>query len=103
MKRLRASGLGVKKRQAEPITIEEENALWEKGVLGESDPKALLDTILFLCGIHFSLRSGQEHRSLKLSQFEVQTKMDLLFYSTPKTHPKTTREGFLIAKSSPKV
>ena len=29
-KRLRASGLGVKKWQAEPITIEEENLVWEK-------------------------------------------------------------------------
>ena len=76
MKRLRASGLGVKKRQAEPITIEEENTLWEKGVLGESDPQTLLDTVLFLCGIHFALRSGQEHRSLKLSQFELQTDED---------------------------
>ena len=61
MKRLHASGLAVQKRQAEPITIEEENALWEKGVLGKSDPKTLLDTVLFLCGIHFSLRSSQEH------------------------------------------
>ena len=73
MKRLRALGLGIKKRhcQAEPITIEEENKLWEKGVLGESDPQTLLDTVLFLCGIHFALRSGQEHRNLKLSQFEL--------------------------------
>ena len=72
MKRLR----GVKKRQAEPITVEEENKLWEKGVLGESDPQTLLDTVLFLCGIHFALRSGQEHRSLKLSQFELQIDED---------------------------
>ena len=76
MKRLRASGLGVKKRQAEPITIEEENLLWEKGVLGDGDPQTLIDTILFLCGIHFALRSGQEHRDLKISQFEVQVDQD---------------------------
>ena len=80
MKRLRALGLGIKKRQAEPITIEEENKLWEKGVLGESDPQTLLDTVLFLCHaasmIHFALHSGQEHRSLKLSQFELQTDDD---------------------------
>ena len=72
----RALGLGVKKRQAEPITIEEENKQWEKGVLGDSDLQTLLDTLLFLCGIHFTLRSGQEHRSLKLSQFELQTDED---------------------------
>ena len=65
-----------KERQAEPITVEEENKLWEKGVLGESDPQTLLDTVVFLSGIHFAHRSGQEHRSLKLSQFELQTDED---------------------------
>lgn len=71
MKRLRSLGLGVKKKQAEPIRVEEENLLWERGLLGEENPKALLDTMLFLCGIHFALRSGEEHRSLQLSQFEL--------------------------------
>ena len=71
MKRLRSHGMGVKKKQAEPITAEEENLLWEGGLLGEENPQALLDTMLFLCGIHFALRSGEEHRSLQLSQFEL--------------------------------
>ena len=71
MKRLRTLGLGVKRKQAEPITVEEENMLWEKGFLGDSNPKSLLDTMLYLCGVHFALRSGEEHRSLRLSQFEL--------------------------------
>jgi hypothetical protein len=71
LKRLRSLGLGVKKKQAEPISIEEENLLWERGLLGEGNPQALLDTVLFLCGIHFALRSGEEHRSLQLAQFEL--------------------------------
>ena len=66
-------GPGCQKRQAEPITVEKKNILWEKGVLGEHDPQTLLDTLLFLCGIHFALRSGQEHRNLQLSQFEIQS------------------------------
>ena len=48
MKRLRSLGLGVKKKQAEPITSEEEDLLWERGLLGESNPRVLLDTMLFL-------------------------------------------------------
>lgn len=71
MKRLRSTGLGVKKRQAELITTEEENQLWEKGFLGDSTPRVLLDTMLYLSGIHFALRSGEEHRSLQLSQIEL--------------------------------
>ena len=45
--------------------------LWERGLLGEDNPQALLDTILFLCGIHFALHSSEEHRSLQLSQLEL--------------------------------
>ena len=78
MKRLRSLGLGVKKRQADPITIQKENDLWEKGILGEHDPQTLLDTLLFLCGIHFALWSGQEHRNLQLSQFEIQSDQEVL-------------------------
>ena len=63
--------LGLKKRQAEPISIEEENILWEKRCLGEQDPHTLLDTMFFLCVIHFALRSGEEHRSLCISQLEI--------------------------------
>ena len=45
--------------------------LWEKGFLGDSNPKSLLDTMLYLCGVHFALRNGEKHRSLRLSQFEL--------------------------------
>ena len=71
MKRLRSIGLGVKTKQAEPLSIQEENQLWELGLLGDHPPQVLIDTMLFLCGMHFALRSGQEHRTLRVSQFEL--------------------------------
>ena len=70
MKHLRAEGCGVMPR-AEPLTVEEENQLWQCRLLGECSPQALLDTMLFLCGMYFALRSGQEHRNLVMSQIKI--------------------------------
>ena len=41
MKRLQKKGLGSKKRQAEPISIEEEERLWNSCLLGSNNPQAL--------------------------------------------------------------
>lgn len=61
MKRLRSTGLEVKKRKAEPISISDENLLWEKKLLGDHSARVLLDTMVFYCGMYFALCSGLEH------------------------------------------
>ena len=71
MKRLTSLGVGVKRHQAEPITVDEENKLWELRLLGDHSPQALLDTMAYLNGMNFALRSGTEHRSLRTSQLEL--------------------------------
>ena len=38
MKRLRSQGLGAKKKRAEALTIEDEDKLWEEGLLGATTP-----------------------------------------------------------------
>ena len=38
MKRLQALGVGSKKKQAEPLAEEEEEVLWQKGLLGDHTP-----------------------------------------------------------------
>ena len=57
MKRLKAGGLRVHTKQAELITPDEEELLWSKNLLGAHSPRTLLDTLLYLCGMYFALRS----------------------------------------------
>ena len=42
MKRLQRKGLGSQKCQAEPLSLEEEELLWDKGLLGSASPQALV-------------------------------------------------------------
>ena len=61
MKRLKQAGMGSCKCQAEPLTEEEEEVLWEKGILGDHSPKALLNSLFLFNGVCFVLRSAEEH------------------------------------------
>ena len=109
MKRLRALGLGVKKRQAESIDsslLKKKTSCGKKGSWVKVIHKlTLLDTC---CPVSLwnSFRSphGQEHRSLKLSQFELQTDEDgSLFLAYIKTHQKITMQGGLSHRKLAKV
>ena len=62
-------GIGADVNHAAVLSIEDENAMWEKGVVGDSTPWQLLRAAFLTVGLHFSLRGGQEHRDLKVSQF----------------------------------
>ena len=55
MKRLQKAGLGSEKKQAEPLTAEEEELLWTKGLLGCHSPQALVDSMVFMNGMYFAL------------------------------------------------
>ena len=70
MKRLQHNGLGNKRRQAEPLSEEDEEILWNKGLLWDHSPQSLLNTMVFMNGLYFALRSGRELRS-DCSQIEV--------------------------------
>ncbi len=70
-KKLRAEGVGATSKNAEPFTKEEENKLWKSGVMmGTDSPQALLNSIFFYNGKGCCLRGGEEHRNLRVSQFQ---------------------------------
>jgi hypothetical protein len=56
--------IGGAKKQALPITEEEEDTLWSKNVLGDDTREKLLYTLVYLMGLNFALRGGEEHRHL---------------------------------------
>ena len=61
IKYLTRSGLNKQWKQAKPIT-EEDNILWSKGLLGDNEPKMLVNTLVYLFGKFFALCSGEEHK-----------------------------------------
>ena len=103
MKETRGKGVGVKKKEALPITEEQENILWLKGLLGDKTPQILLDTIFWFCGLCFALRSGDEHRRLSRHQITLHKPVgDLAFLEYTEDCSKNNRGGLKDRKVLPK-
>ena len=51
--------------------MREEEQRWEKGVLGDSQPQQLLDTLLYVFCIPFALRGGNEHSRLRAVNSQI--------------------------------
>lgn len=64
---LRAKGIGVEKKRAQPLSEEDIETLWSSKVIGVDSPQALLNAVFLLKGKNFALRNS-EHYSLKVSQ-----------------------------------
>ena len=64
MKERTCDGVGVTKER-EYISAEHETILWDKGVLGESNPDQLRKTVFFLLGSRLGLRGIKEHHQLR--------------------------------------
>lgn len=67
IKRFTGLGDGLKVIKTQPFSEDEENKLWNLGFLGDSLARVRSETMDFLMGKNFSLRSGREHRNLKFS------------------------------------
>jgi len=69
------AGVGVHCRQAQVITEDMENTLWEKDLLGDHCPTTLLNTLVYLFGLHFALRGRDEHRQLRHKPSQLSIKV----------------------------
>ena len=50
--------------------------LLQKGFLGSDTPELLRDTVLFVLGNCFALRAGQEHRNLRMKNYQLSLHTD---------------------------
>ena len=62
-------------KQAEISSEGIEERLWSDGLLGDDNPQQLVDTLVFVLGLHLALRGRDEHRRLRFDppQITVQT------------------------------
>ena len=62
-------GIGATVKHAEGISFEEQQMLWNEGVIGCDSPSSLLNAVFYYNGKVLILRGGREHCLLKRSQF----------------------------------
>ena len=105
MKRIQQKGIGVHKRQAEIITEDDKEILWQKGLLGDHSPVALLNTVFFMCGLFLALRSGHEHRQLRLNppQITIHEQCAVPYILFEEDVSKNHQGGLKSRKIAPKV
>ena len=59
------------RKKAQVISIEQEDMLWENGILGDHSPQALLNTLVYYIGLYFAIRGG-EHRQLRFKPSQIE-------------------------------
>ena len=70
MKERAEQNVGGCVKQGSYISLDTENILWERGILGDDSPDKLRDTVLFLLGINLGLHVGDEHYNLRRDSVE---------------------------------
>ena len=73
-----SAGVGVDVKQAKAISESDENylKLWKHGYLRNGNPEILRNTLVWVLGLNFALRAGQEHRNLRMKNFQLSVGID---------------------------
>ncbi len=69
MKSLSYMGYITKKEKALLFTLSEEEQMWASGILGQDNLEQLLNTLMYLLGVHLSLQAVDEHKALKVGYY----------------------------------
>ena len=72
-KRLHSKGIGVDTKATPLLSKNEEDILWERGILSLDNPTGLFNAVFYYNGKNFCLRGGAEHRNLRVSQLSRKT------------------------------
>ena len=104
----RASKPGFERQGAEAIPVECKEEMWKNGILGEETPIQLHHTVMYLLGLGFALRGGEEHRNLHAPGFDPQITVQkgkghkfLLYQEDRKS--KTNQGGITHRKYQPRT
>ncbi len=77
MKKLSKLGKITHKEKAQPFILSEEDAMWCDGILGQDNPEQLINTLMYLLGVHLSLRAIDKYKALKVGYYsQIKIKYD---------------------------
>ena len=92
LKELKELGLGNHPKTAASLTEDEVGNLWESNVFNTTTPLGLLRVLFFYLSLNFGMRSGQEHRDLRLGDIKLledHNGREFLAYSERQTKTRT--------------
>ena len=92
-KKLKSQGKGSKPQASNILTPFEVDIMYEKGVLGEQNPQALLNTVWLNNVIYFGMRPGKEQRSLQWGDIHHEVNSEGREYLTVTERTTKTRQG----------
>ncbi len=75
MKKQVAERVSSSTKAADPFSVEAEEQFWQQNILGSEDADQLRDTVMYLIGLTFALRSSKEHRSLRCPPYNPQIRV----------------------------
>ena len=78
MKQRASAGVGVDVKQGNVISESDEHYLWEHGYRGNGNPEIFRNTLVWVLGLNFNPRAGQEHRNLRMKNSQLSLGIDLL-------------------------